>query len=123
MKPSPARSYVWLTALCLLLNMLGCSSASRTVRFATFNSALSRDAPGELIEALQAPDGVALRLFQQNYLARSQGEGLEPIRYEHVYLVPSNTGVPTGVDLSGDGLIALAPGAEVGTAAYADCHG
>ena len=139
---------------CLLL--MGCGSSSRTVRFATFNTALSKDAPGELLATLRTPDdaqaravaeivqrvrpdvlllqefdhggdydpdGRALALFQANYLAVSQNGG-EPIRYEHVYLAPSNTGLPTGVDLNGDGLIAPSPGAEIGSDAYAaDCHG
>ncbi len=127
------------------------------MRFATFNSALSREAPGELLAAMRTPDdeqakavatiiqatrpdvlllqefdhgggydpdGEALRLFQQNYLAMPQASGLTAIAYEHVYLAPSNTGLPTGVDLNNDGLIAPTAGAEVGTRAYAaDCHG
>ncbi len=141
----------------LTLFALGCGSKPESVRFATFNSALSRDAPGELLEALSTPndeqakavsaviqaarpdvlllqefdhggdydpDGKALQHFQQNYLGVSQSEGLEPIAYEHVYLAPSNTGLPTGVDLNGDGLVAPCEGTEVGTSAYAaDCHG
>ena len=141
--------------LALLLTLLaaGCARAE-PVRFATFNSALSREAPGELLAAMRTRDDErakavaaviqaarpdvlvlqefdhdgrddeALQLFQQNYLAIAQSEGLEPIAYEHAYLPPSNTGVPTGVDLNGDGLVAPCPGAEVGTDAYAaDCHG
>ncbi len=144
-----------LIVLALLLLTVGC--AAKPVRVATFNTALSREMPGELLEAMQTPDdeqaqavaaviqaarpdvlllqefdhgpgydfdGDALKLFQQNYLGLSQGDGLKPIAYEHVYLAPSNTGVPTGVDLNNDGIIAPAEGAEVGTDAYAaDCHG
>ncbi|MEM1011533.1 MAG: endonuclease/exonuclease/phosphatase family protein [Planctomycetota bacterium] len=139
------------------LLLLGCSSGGETVRFATFNSALSREAPGELLVALSTPDdeqaqavaaiiqaarpdvlvlqefdhggdydpdGEALRLFQENYLRQPQACSLRSIQYKHVYLVPSNTGIPTGVDLNGDGLVAPTEGAEVGTDAYAgDCHG
>ncbi len=142
--------------LLLLLLVGGCSSA-KTVRFATFNSALSKDSPGELLETMKTKDdpqakavaaviqaarpdvlllqefdhgpdydedGQALQLFQQNYLAVAQQPNLKPITYQYAYLAPSNTGVPTGVDLNGDGIIAPAPGAEVGTDAYAaDCHG
>ena len=144
--------------LALLLTLLaaGCARAE-PVRFATFNAALSRESPGELLAAMRTrddgqakavaaviqaarpdvlvlqefdhgpgydPDGEALRLFQANYLAVPQQDDLEPISYEHVYLAPSNTGKPTGVDLNGDGLVAPCPGAEVGTEAYAaDCHG
>ena len=144
----------------LVLTLVGCGSKPDAVRFATYNSALSRDAPGELLAAMRTgddeqaqavasviqavrpdvlvlqefdhgggvggydPDGKALDLFQQNYLAQPQANSLQAIRYEHVYLAPSNTGLPTGVDLNGDGLVAPEPGAEVGTDAYAaDCHG
>lgn len=141
----------------LILVLTGCAGGAETVRFATFNSALSKDAPGELLETMRTPDdaqakavaaviqaarpdvlllqefdhggeydpdGEALRLFQQNYLAKPQGEGLGPIQYEHVYLAPSNTGIPTGVDLNNDGLVAPTDGAELGTTAYAaDAHG
>ena len=144
--------------LALLLTLLaaGCARAE-PVRFATFNAALSRESPGELLAAMRTrddeqakavaaviqaarpdvlvlqefdhgpgydPDGEALRLFQANYLAVPQQDDLEPISYEHVYLAPSNTGKPTGVDLNSDGRVAPCPGAEVGTDAYAaDCHG
>lgn len=146
-------------SLALLLLVLGCNRAE-TVRFATFNSALSKQQPGELLETMRTkengqakavaeiiqrvrpdvlllqefdyhphhggecdPDGQTLALFQTNYLSVGQN-GAEPITYEHIYLAPSNTGIPTGVDLNKDGIIAPAPGAEVGTDAYAaDCHG
>ncbi|MEM7807325.1 MAG: endonuclease/exonuclease/phosphatase family protein [Planctomycetota bacterium] len=146
-----------LVLLVASLLLLGCSGGGETVRFATFNSALSREAPGELLAAMRTPDdeqaqavaaiiqaarpdvlvlqefdhggdydpdGEALRLFQENYLRQTQAYSLRSIQYKHVYLVPSNTGLPTGVDLNGDGLVAPTEGAEVGTAAYAaDCHG
>ena len=145
--------------LCALLTigLLSALARGETVRFATFNSSLSRESPGELLDAMRDggdakakavaaviqaarpdvlllqefdhgpgydEDGEALQLFQQNYLMVPQQQNLESIEYEHVYLVPSNTGVPTGVDLNGDGLIAPTKGAEVGTDAYAaDAHG
>ena len=141
-----------------MLLAAGCASA-KTVRFATFNSALSKPNAGQLLETLRTPDdpqaravaevvqrvrpdvlllqefdhgggggdydpdGEALRLFQANYLGVGQSGG-KAIHYEYVYLAPSNTGLPTGVDLNGDGLVAPCPGAEVGSDAYAaDCHG
>ena len=137
----------------LMLLVAGCGSSAQTVRFATFNSSLSRQSQGELLAAMKTPDdakakavaavvqaarpdvlllqefdhdatGETLRLFQENYLKVAQQPNLEPIAYRHAYLAPSNTGVPTGVDLNGDGLVAPCPGAEVGTPAYAaDCHG
>ena len=140
----------------LTVTAIGCASRADPVRFATYNSSLSRESPGELLAAMRAgddeqagavaaviqaarpdvlvlqefdhgpgydPGGEALRLFRANYLAVGQN-GRQPIFYEHAYLPPSNTGVPTGVDLNGDGLVAPTEGAEVGTDAYAaDCHG
>jgi len=142
---------------CLGLLAVGCARGGENVRFATYNAALSRDAPGALLAAMRAGDdeqakavaaviqaanpdvlvlqefdhgrgydeqGEALRLFQQNYLSVPQADGLKSVRYPHVYLPPSNTGIPTGVDLNNDGLVAPEPGAELGTPAYAaDCHG
>jgi 3-phytase len=93
-----------------------------TVRIATFNGSLNRNAPGELIEDLSTPDnrqaqriaeiiqranpdvllinefdfdaqGTAAWLFQKNYLSVSQN-GAPPIDFPHLFLAPSNTGVP-----------------------------
>jgi len=103
------------------------ADAASSIRFATFNAALSRNNPGDLITDLSTstnsqaisiaeiiqivrpdvllmnefdydPDVTAASLFQQNYLQISQN-GQEPIEYDHVYVVPSNTGIPSGVDL------------------------
>lgn len=101
-----------------------------SVRVATYNSALARDTSGALLAELQAgsadaahiaqviqrvrPDVLvlqefdydaqsqALAVFQQDYLAVSQ-DGQEPISYAHAWAIPSNTGVPTGLDLDDDG--------------------
>ena len=102
-------------------------------RFATFNTALSRQHAGELISdlftqnntqaraiaeiiqrtkphvlVLQEFDydlqGTALSLFQKNYLAVSQNQA-KPIDYPYTYLVPSNAGTPTGMDMDNDGSI------------------
>lgn len=104
-------------------------------RFATFNVALSLPGPGQLIRRLSnteyrqarylaeiiqrvKPDvlvlnefdydaeGTALRLFQQNYLRQSQHEQT-PIHYPYAVVFPTNSGVLSGVDLNGDGLIEL----------------
>ncbi len=93
-----------------------------TVRFASFNANLVGSAPGGLAQRLSTPgDGVArviaeiiqrsdadvillnefdfdptgeaVRDFQENYLEVSQN-GAPPIDYPHVFLEPSNTGVP-----------------------------
>lgn len=100
-----------------------------TVRFATFNASLNRAAEGDLrrdlatdtnaqaravAETIQRArpdvlvlqeldhDPEALRLFEQNYLAQGWN-GAEPIRYRYTFTAPVNTGVPTGLDLNGDG--------------------
>ena len=101
------------------------------LRFATFNVSLTRSSAGELIDDLAGetdaqaaavaeiiqrtrPDvlllneidydaaGGAVTFFQENYLAVPQN-GAEPIEYEFVFLAPSNTGVPSGLDLDNDG--------------------
>lgn len=119
---------------------LGCGTGpeqapdtSRTLRIATFNTALSRDKPGALQAALATgndkkaklvaevlqrtrPDVVLLQEidfdvtgqayadFQANYLMVSQN-GAEPIRFEYIYATHVNTGVLAAVDLDGDGKI------------------
>ncbi len=46
----------------------------------------------------------ALALFLENFLEVPQN-GAAPIRFDHVFLAPSNTGVPSGFDLDNDGSI------------------
>jgi hypothetical protein len=104
-----------------------------TVRFATFNASLNRNAAGQLVADLSTttnaqaatvaeiiqrtrPDvvlvnefdfvegGVAADLFRTNYLERSQN-GAEPIVYPYAFVAPSNTGVPSGFDLNNDGTV------------------
>ena len=104
-----------------------------TVRFATFNASLNRNAPGQLVADLSTttnaqaavvaeiiqrtrPDvvlinefdfvegGVAADLFRTNYLERPQN-GAEPIEYPYTFVAPSNTGVPSGFDLNNDGTV------------------
>ncbi|MFD1214764.1 endonuclease/exonuclease/phosphatase family protein [Arthrobacter sp. GCM10027362] len=41
-------------------------------------------------------------LFRANYLEAGQ-HGQAPVRYPYAFTAPSNTGVPTGLDLDGDG--------------------
>jgi endonuclease/exonuclease/phosphatase family protein len=102
-----------------------------TVRFATFNASLNRNAEGELVADLSTRDNAqaravaeiiqrtrpdvllinefdfapeALELFQDNYLSRSQS-GAEKISYPFRFIAPSNTGVPSGFDLDNDGSV------------------
>ncbi|HSK26686.1 MAG TPA: endonuclease/exonuclease/phosphatase family protein [Jiangellales bacterium] len=102
-----------------------------TVRFATFNASLNRNVAGQLRADLSTPgnaqaaavaeivqrtrpevllinefdyDPVAADLFRTNYLELPQG-GAEPIRYDHLVIAPSNTGIPSGFDLNNDGVV------------------
>jgi hypothetical protein len=108
------------------------------IRFATFNIAFERSEEGELIEDLSTPDdeqarnvaeiiqrvrpdvlllnefdydpeGRGLELFQDNYLSVGQ-QGADPIDYPHVFVAPSNTGVPSGFDLDRNGEVVTEPG-------------
>lgn len=104
----------------------------QVIRIATFNTSLYREASGALASALADPgyepgqlaaailqelrpdvvllqefdydaEGAAIAAFQNNFLAVSQ-DGREPLTYDHVFLDAVNTGVPSGVDLDGDGI-------------------
>ena len=104
-----------------------------TVRIATFNASLNRGSDGALRRDLATPDnvqaravaqiiqrvrpdilllqefdfdaqGIALRDYQTNYLARPQ-QGQAPIEFGHSFLAESNTGVPSGFDLDHDGKV------------------
>ncbi len=106
---------------------------ARSLRVATYNLSLNRAAEGELqadlatgddpqartvAEVIQRadPDVVLLNefdhdathasvdLFRENYLEVSQG-GAEPVRYRYAYTAPSNTGVPSGLDLDNSGSV------------------
>jgi len=101
------------------------------VRCATFNVAMHRQQPGALLAELQGGDceqarrvaaivqqneidvlllceldhddaGAAAAAFADRYLAVSQ-DGLPPIRFDHRFVAPVNTGLPSGLDLDGDG--------------------
>jgi hypothetical protein len=104
-----------------------------SVRFATFNASLNRNAEGQLVADLSTPnnaqartvaeiiqrarpdvllinefdydpDGTAARLFAQNYLGIGQN-GANPISYPYYYQAPSNTGIPSGYDLDNSGSV------------------
>lgn len=103
-----------------------------TLRIATWNVSFYRNTEGALARELASgeseqprriaavlqrvrPDVLLLNefdydpasptLFSKNYLAVSQRDR-EPLRYDHSFIAPSNTGVPSGVDLDRDGRIA-----------------
>jgi hypothetical protein len=106
-------------------------SADGTIRVATYNTSLYRDADGQLIQDLEdgtneqakriaeviqrvRPDillanefdydtaGRAAKLFLAKYLGFGQN-GCEPIEYAHHFVAPVNTGKPSGRDLDKDG--------------------
>lgn len=103
------------------------------VRIATYNASLNRTEPGQLLTDLATPDNAqakviaeiiqrnhpevllinefdyyanneAVDLFSKNYLGVGQN-GQAPVEYPYAYAPPVNTGVPSGVDLDGDGRI------------------
>ncbi len=105
----------------------------RSIRIATLNASMYRDKHNQLVEELQGglaeqprmiaailqtvrPDVVLLNEFDfdeegnaacsftRDYLGVSQ-QGREPIRYDHVFYSPVNTGVDSGQDLDGDGTV------------------
>ena len=50
------------------------------------------------------PNNALAIAFQANYLSVSHN-GSTPIVYDHVYVAPSNTGIPSGMDFSNDGTV------------------
>lgn len=103
------------------------------VRFAAFNASLNRNFTGQLISDLSTPanaqartvaeiiqrvrpdvllinefdydaDGIAARLFQDNYLSVPQN-GAAPVEYPYVFQAPANTGLPSGFDLNNNGVV------------------
>jgi uncharacterized protein len=112
---------------------LNLQESDKAIRFATFNVSFNRANAGDLIADLSTPDnaqaqtvaeiiqrvrpdvlllnefdyderGEAVKLFRRNYLQRGLKRA-RGIRYPHVYLAPSNTGIPSGYDLDNDGTI------------------
>jgi hypothetical protein len=110
----------------------------RTIRFATFNASVNRNAEGELVATLSTgqdpqirnvaeiiqrarpdvllinefdfvPDEQAAELFQRNYHSVSQ-HGARPISFPFRFVAPSNTGIASGKDLDNDGQVVTTPG-------------
>jgi alkaline phosphatase D len=97
------------------------------LRIATLNASLSREAAGQLREALEAgtdpqpgrimdilravdPDVLLVNEFDRDEAAAALFA--EALGYPHHYLPPTNTGLPSGVDLDGDGSVDPEPGTE-----------
>ncbi|GAA1487775.1 endonuclease/exonuclease/phosphatase family protein [Brachybacterium sacelli] len=103
------------------------------LRVATFNASLNRPEEGELLRDLESgedeqiravaeviqvnnPDiillnefdldekGAGIDLLRRNYLEVSQN-GRTPVFYPYAFTAPVNTGVPSGLDLNGDGVV------------------
>lgn len=107
------------------------STPTGTLRVATYNTSLFDEDAGGLIARLELgnaqarkiaavlqqvrpdivllnefdydPAGRAADLFQQRYLKVAQAGGGEPLHYAYRYLAPVNTGIPSGLDLDGNG--------------------
>ena len=122
----------------LILAILAGQANAGGIRFATFNASMNRGAEGELAAALRDgddpqiakvagiigtvdPDVILInefdygagrdRAFVKNYLGDA---------YPFSFIAPSNTGLTTGLDLDGDGIV----GREAGTFELAnDSHG
>ncbi len=108
-------------------------AAGKSMRVATYNTSLYSDEGGGLVRELEGgstharkiaavlqrvrPDLVLLNefdyddahraadLFQRRYLDVAQPGGGEALKYSYRYLAPVNTGVPSGLDLDGNGEI------------------
>ncbi len=112
-----------------------------TVRFASYNVSMFRSEEGDLVRELADPlnaqvqrvaaviqqvrpdvltimemdydeAGEALKLFRENFLEVSQNGG-DTLHYPYSYVVESNTGVLSGVDIDENGQIAV-PGDAFG---------
>ncbi len=107
------------------------AAATPSLRIATYNTSLYSDEAGGLIRELEGDSGHARKiaavlqqvrpdlvllnefdyddahraadLFQQRYLGVAQPGGGAPLQYAYRYLAPVNTGVPSGLDLDGNG--------------------
>ena len=137
---------VTLTTLIALPVSGASDNDERAVRFATFNASLNRGTQGQLVtdlsnqgnvqagnvaEVIQRvrpdvllinefdfdEDGLAVDLFQANYLSVSQN-GAEPIEYPYRLAIPSNTGILSGFDLNRNGVTATP--ADLGMPAFGD---
>lgn len=93
-------------------------SPAATLRIATYNTSLYRDKPGELAAAMRAGDpqvvDIAAALIAAHpdvvLLNEIDADAVDAFAasipgqpYPHRFVPPSNTGVPTGVDLDRDG--------------------
>lgn len=67
-----------------------------------FLAEIAYDQPGAPGYRPEEGEGRNAQRFADQFLAVSQGPGLEPLHY-HAFMAPSNTGLPSGFDLDNDG--------------------
>ncbi len=119
--------WLWLTAILLLVSG---AAWAEPIRIATFNASLSRNGPGVLLDKILGgkdkqiiavariiktvrPDILLINELDHDYenlalkaflkvLEKDEGE-FKGIAYLHFFAPPQNTGVPSGLDLNGDG--------------------
>ena len=122
----------------LVMAVLAGPAGADRVRFATFNASMNRGAAGELAAALRygndpqiAEAAAIIRAVDPDVILINEfdyGAGLDRAfvgnylddAYPFSFIAPSNTGVATGLDLDGDGIV----GSEPGTIELArDSHG
>src|SRR5687767_3897678 len=123
-----------LATMALMPPRVGAGGPPQATRFATFNASLNRNSEGQALADLSAPgnaqasavaeiiqrtrpevllinefdfepDHALAEAFQDNYLSVPQADDVDGITYPHVYVAPSNTGIPSGMDFSNDGTI------------------
>ena len=132
-------SHTHILLLGFILAALGVQpNTGSTIRFATFNSSMSRNVAGELAAALRAgddpqfgkvaeivravdPDVILINEFDYgDDHARALVTNYLGDAYPFNFIAPSNTGLATGLDMNGDGVV----GREGGTIELAgDSHG
>jgi hypothetical protein len=107
--------------ICIAAALMATPAAADTLRIATFNASMNRDTAGALAEALTTPDDpqvaaiasiileVAPDILLINEFDYAEGSAALFVEtylggaYPYTFEAPSNTGVPTGLDLNGDG--------------------
>ncbi len=125
-KINTKKNAIVFCSVCLLSSQ---AMAADSIRFATFNASISNFNADDQTERLSSATNTQLKgvaeviqrvrpdvllinefdydaqdpaLFQKNYLSVGQN-GQSGIEYNHVFIAPSNTGVPSGFDLDNDG--------------------
>jgi Endonuclease/Exonuclease/phosphatase family len=137
----PRRLAVLLILATLLIALVPAApagAAADSVRFATFNASLNRNAAGQALTDLSAPgnaqanavaeiiqrirpdvllinefdfepNNALAEAFQDNYLSVPHN-GAAAIEYPFVFVAPSNTGISSGFDLNNNGITDTTPG-------------